>query len=166
MTSDLEEVSGIGKATADKLKLSGIDTVENLASSTPEELTKLKIKGVGESTALKYIKNAQKLIQEKPGGTEHVLKKKDTPAKSEKPQKIEPIKKKKPAKDKNLKELIKKQAECNIGLVGHVDHGKTTLVKALTGDWTDRHSEEQERGISIKLGYSNATILHLSLIHI
>ncbi len=59
-----------------------------------------------------------------------------------------------------LKELIKQQAECNIGLVGHVDHGKTSLVKALTGDWTDRHSEEQERGISIKLGYSNATILY------
>jgi translation initiation factor 2 subunit 3 len=33
-------------------------------------------------------------------------------------------------------------------------------VKSLTGDWTDRHSEEQERGISIKLGYSNATILY------
>jgi len=32
----------------------------------------------------------------------------------------------------------------------------------LTGDWTDRHSEEQERGISIKLGYSNATILYCS----
>ncbi|MFX1392021.1 MAG: translation initiation factor IF-2 subunit gamma [Promethearchaeota archaeon] len=59
-----------------------------------------------------------------------------------------------------MKELIKQQAECNIGLVGHVDHGKTTLVKAMTGDWTDRHSEEQERGISIKLGYSNATILY------
>lgn len=37
---------------------------------------------------------------------------------------------------------------------------KTTLVETLTGDWTDRHSEEQERGISIKLGYSNATILY------
>ncbi|MHA1148400.1 MAG: translation initiation factor IF-2 subunit gamma [Promethearchaeota archaeon] len=59
-----------------------------------------------------------------------------------------------------MKEIVKKQAECNIGLVGHVDHGKTSLVKALTGDWTDRHSEEQERGISIKLGYSNATILY------
>ncbi len=34
------------------------------------------------------------------------------------------------------------------------------MVKALTGDWTDRHSEEQERGISIKLGYSNTTILY------
>jgi translation initiation factor 2 subunit 3 len=62
----------------------------------------------------------------------------------------------------DLKDSIKVQAECNIGLVGHVDHGKTTLVKALTGDWTDRHSEEQERGISIKLGYSNATILYCS----
>lgn len=47
--------------------------------------------------------------------------------------------------------------EINIGLVGHVDHGKTTLVAALSGVWTDRHSEEIKRGISIKLGYADAT---------
>lgn len=46
----------------------------------------------------------------------------------------------------------------NIGLVGHVDHGKTTLVKALSGVWTDRHSEEMKRGISIRLGYADATL--------
>jgi len=50
-----------------------------------------------------------------------------------------------------------KQAEVNIGLVGHVDHGKTTLAKALSGEWTDRHSEEIRRGISIKLGYADVT---------
>ncbi|MGC2033838.1 MAG: translation initiation factor IF-2 subunit gamma [Thermoplasmata archaeon] len=49
-----------------------------------------------------------------------------------------------------------RQPEVNIGLVGHVDHGKTTLTQALTGEWTDRHSEELRRGISIKLGYADA----------
>ena len=42
-------------------------------------------------------------------------------------------------------------------MVGHVDHGKTTLVNALSGEWTDRHSEEVKRGISIRLGYADAT---------
>jgi translation initiation factor 2 subunit 3 len=46
----------------------------------------------------------------------------------------------------------------NIGLVGHVDHGKTTLVQALSGEWTDQHSEEMKRGISIRLGYADTTI--------
>ncbi|HEV2449033.1 MAG TPA: translation initiation factor IF-2 subunit gamma [Thermoplasmata archaeon] len=49
-----------------------------------------------------------------------------------------------------------RQPEVNIGLVGHVDHGKTTLTQALTGEWTDRHSEELRRGISIKLGYADS----------
>jgi translation initiation factor 2 subunit 3 len=50
-----------------------------------------------------------------------------------------------------------RQPEVNIGLVGHVDHGKTTLVEALSGSWTDQHSEEMKRGISIRLGYADAT---------
>jgi len=44
--------------------------------------------------------------------------------------------------------------ELNIGLVGHVDHGKTTLVEALTGKWVDTFSEEKKRGITIRLGYA------------
>jgi translation initiation factor 2 subunit 3 len=52
---------------------------------------------------------------------------------------------------------MKIQSEINIGLVGHVDHGKTTLTKALSGIWTDTHSEETKRGISIRLGYADIT---------
>ena len=48
------------------------------------------------------------------------------------------------------------QAELNIGTIGHVDHGKSTLVQALTGKFPDTHSEELKRGITIKLGYSEA----------
>ncbi|MFW6384092.1 MAG: translation initiation factor IF-2 subunit gamma [Halodesulfurarchaeum sp.] len=51
-----------------------------------------------------------------------------------------------------------RQPEVNIGLVGHVDHGKTTLVRALSGEWTDQHSEELKRGISIRLGYADTTL--------
>lgn len=50
------------------------------------------------------------------------------------------------------------QSQVNIGLVGHVDHGKTTLTKALSGKWTDTHSEEIRRGISIRLGYAEIEI--------
>src|SRR5437867_10363830 len=41
-----------------------------------------------------------------------------------------------------------------VGTAGHIDHGKTALVEALTGKNTDRLPEEHERGISIDLGYA------------
>ncbi len=62
----------------------------------------------------------------------------------------------------SAKKTMPKQAEVNIGLVGHVDHGKTTLARALSGEWTDRHSEEIRRGISIKLGYADVTFYKCS----
>lgn len=45
-----------------------------------------------------------------------------------------------------------------IGMAGHVDHGKTALVKALTGQDTDRLAEEKKRGMSIELGFAWADI--------
>ncbi len=49
------------------------------------------------------------------------------------------------------------QPEINIGTLGHVDNGKSTIVQALTGVWTARHSEELRRGITIRIGYADAT---------
>lgn len=53
--------------------------------------------------------------------------------------------------------MTKKLPELTISLAGHIDHGKTTLTKALTGKWTDTHSEENKRGMTIKLGYADLT---------
>ncbi|UCE97046.1 MAG: translation initiation factor IF-2 subunit gamma [Candidatus Bathyarchaeota archaeon] len=55
-----------------------------------------------------------------------------------------------------------RQPEINIGTIGHVDHGKTTLVQALSGVWAAKHSEELRRGITIKLGYADAAIYKCS----
>src|SRR5215813_13581469 len=53
--------------------------------------------------------------------------------------------------DSRMKHLI-------IGTAGHVDHGKTTLIRALTGTETDRLKEEQERGMTIDLGFAALTL--------
>src|SRR5262249_60907707 len=45
-----------------------------------------------------------------------------------------------------------------VGTAGHIDHGKTALIRALTGQETDRLKEEQERGISIDLGFAYFTL--------
>jgi translation initiation factor 2 subunit 3 len=55
-----------------------------------------------------------------------------------------------------------KPPEVNIGMIGHVDHGKTTLTQRLTGKWTDEHSEEIKRGISIRLGYADVAFYKCS----
>jgi selenocysteine-specific elongation factor len=49
--------------------------------------------------------------------------------------------------DKQLKQII-------LGTAGHIDHGKTSLIKAVTGTDTDRLKEEKERGITIELGFA------------
>ncbi|MDO8538641.1 MAG: translation initiation factor IF-2 subunit gamma [archaeon] len=57
-----------------------------------------------------------------------------------------------------MSEKKAQQAEVNVGVIGHVDHGKSALVKSITGKLTDTHSEEIKRGISIRLGYADATV--------
>ena len=54
--------------------------------------------------------------------------------------------------------FIKNQATLNLGVIGHVAHGKSTLVKAITGIQTVRFKNELERNITIKLGYANSKI--------
>ncbi|KAK3097627.1 hypothetical protein FSP39_011525 [Pinctada imbricata] len=55
-------------------------------------------------------------------------------------------------------EVISRQATINIGTIGHVAHGKSTVVKAISGVQTVRFKNELVRNITIKLGYANAKI--------
>ncbi|AOW29644.1 eukaryotic translation initiation factor 2 subunit gamma [Candida albicans P57072] len=55
-------------------------------------------------------------------------------------------------------EIINRQATINIGTIGHVAHGKSTVVRAISGVQTVRFKDELERNITIKLGYANAKI--------
>lgn len=55
-------------------------------------------------------------------------------------------------------DVISRQATLNIGTIGHVAHGKSTVVKAITGINPVKFSKEKKRNITIKLGYANAKI--------
>src|SRR5690606_19082825 len=61
------------------------------------------------------------------------------------------------------------EAFYTIGMAGHIDHGKTTLTKALTGVDTDRLKEEKERQISIEPGYAPLKLdngIHISIVDV
>lgn len=62
-----------------------------------------------------------------------------------------------PISSEELK-IIEKQATINIGTIGHVAHGKTTIVHCISGTSTIKYKAELERNITIKLGYANAKI--------
>ena len=55
-------------------------------------------------------------------------------------------------------EIMSRQATMNIGTIGHVAHGKTTLVRAITGIQTTKYKKEKARNITFKLGYANAKL--------
>ena len=55
-------------------------------------------------------------------------------------------------------EIMSRQATMNIGTIGHVAHGKTTLVRAISGIQTTKHKIEKERNITYYLGYANAKL--------
>jgi translation initiation factor 2 subunit 3 len=62
----------------------------------------------------------------------------------------------------DYKDFISNQPTENIGMIGHVSNGKSTIVRQLTGVTTQKHSKEQERNLTIKLGYANAKIFKCS----
>ena len=57
-----------------------------------------------------------------------------------------------------MPEIMSRQATMNIGTIGHVAHGKTTLVEAISGIRTTKHKIEKERNITYYLGYANSKL--------
>ena len=54
--------------------------------------------------------------------------------------------------------MISRQATINVGTIGHVAHGKSTIVKSLSGIDTGKFGREKQRNMTIKLGYANAKV--------
>jgi len=89
--------------------------------------------------------------------TADAVKKTEPAAKQESPEvKVEtPVERPAKKSKKEEKPLI---TEVNIGTIGHIAHGKTSIVHMLTGKWTQEHSEEIKRGLTIRLGYAEFII--------
>src|SRR3990172_10607755 len=58
----------------------------------------------------------------------------------------------------NLNEVRKNQPTINVGMIGSVSNGKSSITEKVTGIKTQKHSSEMKRNITIKLGYANAKI--------
>jgi translation initiation factor 2 subunit 3 len=113
---------------------------------------------VKKSTKKKTAKktSAKKTVAKKKKTTKKTTAKKSTVKKTTARKSTAKKSKKKPTKNAFV------QSSCNVGLVGHVDHGKTTLTKSMTGVWTEKYADEINRGITIKLGYAEAAIVKCS----
>ncbi len=58
-------------------------------------------------------------------------------------------------------EVISRQATINVGTIGHVAHGKSTLVKSLSGVNTGKFGKEKQQNMTMKLGYANAKVKYI-----
>ncbi len=54
--------------------------------------------------------------------------------------------------------MISRQATINVGTIGHVAHGKSTIVKSLSGVSTGKFGREKQQNMTMKLGYGNAKV--------
>jgi translation initiation factor 2 subunit 3 len=59
-----------------------------------------------------------------------------------------------------IRETMENQPVLNIGIIGHVANGKSTIVEKISNEKTQRHSDEKVNNVTIKLGYANAKIWH------
>ncbi len=141
------------KATTSKEEatLSKSEEVESTKSS------KTAAKKATKTTSTKAKKTSAKTPVKKATPKKTTTKKettKSTKTSTKQPTKSTPKSKKKTSTKKLTSDEIQNQAEISLGMIGHVDHGKSTLTQALTGKFPDTHSEEIRRGISIRLGYA------------
>ena len=60
--------------------------------------------------------------------------------------------------DTSMKKIMDNQPTINVGMIGSVSNGKSSITEKLTSIKTQKHSSEKERNITIKLGYANAKI--------